>query len=158
MISLFSWLVLAAGLVLTLLMPRRLAGARLFLLLMLLCGSAAVLHGGLGLLAIGGGVQLATVTVALVDGPGSTGYPSQNFQEWTVIATADADTTTGAVTHALGGAYAMGTLIPVGSTAGLSLWYFSTYPATTTWAATKTTTSGSGASGVQLRVRLQRAI
>ena len=75
--------------------------------------------------------------------------------EYTVIATADADTVTGNIAHGMG-ARPQVTLIPIlQAPAGLSLWAATTIDATNV-VATKSTAVGSGNAGAQLRVRIER--
>jgi len=107
---------------------------------------------------LGGISRLYAITTTLLLGPGSSGGTTwMDFQTWTIIATADADTATASITHAMG-IFARGFFRPVLAAAQISLWFFSTIPAAgSTWVATKATTATSGNAGVQVQVEVQRA-
>lgn len=75
--------------------------------------------------------------------------------EYTVIATADADTVTPAIAHGMG-ARPQVTILPIlQAPAGLSLWAATTIDATNV-IATKSTAVGSGNAGPQIRIRVER--
>jgi hypothetical protein len=102
------------------------------------------------------------VTNTYLNGPGSTGFISQDYQEWSTICTADADTGTGSISHVMG-AYAKGILNWIVGAASatasqLALWCWNTgYPSATAFSALKSTQTGSGNAGVSLRSRIERA-
>lgn len=90
--------------------------------------------------------QKGAVSVALVN-------QTNNVWSWTIISTADGDTTTGAIAHTLGAA-AIPSFIQVlsqGLTA-LSAWSF--VVTQTTWTGTKLASTGSGNAGVQAQFTL----
>lgn len=88
------------------------------------------------------------VTVALV-------VQTVDIQSWSIISTADGDTTTGAITHTCG-ANPIPSFINVLSQAlaALSAWTF--VVAQTTWTGTKLATVGSGNAAIQVQFSLMR--
>ena len=86
---------------------------------------------------------------------GTGASPSNDFEEWTVIASADGDTVTATIPHNMG-ANAQPTICNIlQASAGLSLWAITTLSATG-WIATKSTATGSGNASAQIRVRIAR--
>ena len=85
----------------------------------------------------------------------ATLWRTNDAVEFTVIASADADTTSPSLAHNMG-ANAMVTLIPVlQAPAALSLWATAIVDQNNI-TVTKATTAGSGNAGIQLRVRVER--
>lgn len=101
------------------------------------------------------GVIPAAVSVTAISGPSTGAAPSNDVQEWTVIATADSDTVTATIPHVMG-ANAQPTITNIlQAPAGLSLWAITTLSATG-FILTKSTATGSGNAAAQIRIRIAR--
>jgi len=77
-----------------------------------------------------------------------------DFQQWTVIATDDADTDTAVVTHRMGPNPSI-SVVALTTPGRLSGWVVGTLN-NTQWQMTKSTAGGSGAVTAQVRVRINR--
>lgn len=111
----------------------------------LLTGDAAMVAAALPAAGIGFAAVTVTVNVNM-----------QDFQQWLVTATADGDTTTGAITHMMGANphCMMAQLVSQALTA-LSAWSIAITQ--TTWTGTKLASTGSGNGSAQLQVTLIRS-
>ncbi len=84
-------------------------------------------------------------------------FQTNDVKEWTIIATADADTVTASIAHGFpqGGKPLPSVINILQVPAALSLWAVTTLDQTN-WIATKATTAGSGNAGAQVRIRMER--
>ena len=114
-------------------------------------GIAATGHHSLLAYFATGALVFGTITATQV----TTGdLPSNDRQSWQVVATADADTASGAVAHVMG-VNPMLTITPLSAEAALSGWYVITLNSTQ-WAIRKSTQTGSGATTNQVTVDVRR--